>query len=86
MDFFIADDDHKIFYKPATGSYSQIFADHSTEERRHFVMGLERGLRTGYWPGGRLRARSYYEDSLKEGVAESWHFNGKIATRLLFKL
>ena len=32
----------------------------------------------------RLRARSYYKDGLKEGVAKSWHFNGKIATRRNF--
>jgi hypothetical protein len=57
--FFIADEDDELLYKPATGSYSQIFADRSTEERRHFVMGLEHGIRTRYWPGGRLRARSF---------------------------
>ena len=84
MDFFIADEDDELLYKPATGSYSQIFADRSTEERRHFVMGLEQGVRTRYWPGGRLRARSNYKDGLKEGVAKSWHFNGKIATRRNF--
>ena len=44
-------------------------------------MGLEQAVRTRYWPGGRLRARSFYKDGLKEGVAESWHFNGKMATR-----
>ena len=84
MDSFVSDDDDELLYKPATGSYSQIFADRSTEERRHFVMGLEHGMRTRYWPGGRLRAQSFYKDGLKEGVAESWHFDGKIATRRNF--
>lgn len=84
MDSFISDDDDELHYKPAMGSYVEIFADSSIEERRHFVMGLEHGMRTRYWPGGRLRARSYYKDGLKEGVAESWHFDGKIATRRNF--
>ncbi|MDC3124467.1 hypothetical protein OBB00_07100 [Gammaproteobacteria bacterium] len=84
MDSFISDDDDELHYKPAMGSYIEIFADRSTEERRHFVMGLEHGIRTRYWPGGRLRARSYYNDGLKEGVAKSWHFDGKIATRRNF--
>ena len=51
------------------------------EERRHFVMGPEHRIRAGYWPGRHLRARSLFEDGLKEGVAKSWHFNNKIATR-----
>jgi hypothetical protein len=80
VDSFISDDDDELHYKPAMGSYVEIFADRSTEERRHFVMGLEHGMRTRYWPGGRLRSRRYYSDGLKEGVAKSWHFNGKIAT------
>ena len=84
MDSFIADDDDELLYKPAMGSYIETFGDRSTEERRHFVMGLEQGVRTRYWPGGRLRARSNYKDGLKEGVAKSWHFNGKIATRRNF--
>ena len=84
MDSFISDDDDEPHYKPAMGSYVEIFADRSTEERRHFVMGLEHGVRTRYWPGGRLRARSNYKDGLKEGIAKSWHLNGKIATRRNF--
>ncbi len=86
MDSFISDDDDKPHYKPATGFYIEIFEDCSTEERRHFVMGLEQGVRTRYWPGGHLRARSFYKDGLKEGVAESWHFNGKRATRRHFTM
>ena len=84
MDSFISDDHDELHYKPAMGSYVEIFADRSTEERRHFVMGLEHGVRTRYWPGGRLRARSNYKDGLKEGIAKSWHLNGKIATRRNF--
>ena len=67
MDFFMADEDDELLYKPAMGPYSQIFADRSTEERRHFVMGLEHGMRTRYWPGGRLRGRSYYKDGNYHG-------------------
>ena len=59
VDSFISDDDDELHYKPAMGSYVEIFADSSIEERRHFVMGLEHGIRTCYWPGGRLRARSF---------------------------
>ena len=59
VDSFISDDDDELHYKPAMGSYVEIFADSSIEERRHFVMGLEHGIRTRYLPGGRLRARSF---------------------------
>ena len=65
---------------PKRGRYKN-WREKQRREWRHFVMGIEHGIRTGYWPGGRLRARSFYKDGLKEGVAESWHFNGKIATR-----
>ena len=67
VDSFISDDDDELHYKPAMGSYVEIFADSSIEERRHFVMGLEHGMRTRYWPGGRLRGRSYYKDGNYHG-------------------
>jgi antitoxin component YwqK of YwqJK toxin-antitoxin module len=86
MDSFISDDDDELHYKPATGTHIETFGDRSIEERRHFVMGLEHGVRTRYWPDGRSRARSNYKDGLKEGVAKSWHFNGKIATRRNFTM
>ena len=47
-------------------------------------MGLEQGVRARYWAGGRLRALSFYKDGLKEGVAKSWYFNEKMATRRNF--
>ena len=46
MDFFFSDEGDRPYKKPATGSYIDIFEDRSTEERRHFVMGLEQGVRT----------------------------------------
>ena len=68
---------------PKRGRYKN-WREKQRREWRHFVMGIEHGIRTGYWPGGLLRARSFYKDGLKEGVAKSWHFDGKIATRSNF--
>ena len=84
MDSFVSDDDDELHYKPAMGTHIETFGGRSIVERRHFVMGLEHGVRTLYWPAGRLRGRSTYKDDLKEGIPESWHFNGKIATRRNF--
>ena len=79
MDSFISDDDDELHYKPAMGSYVEIFADSSIEERRHFVMGLEHGMRTRYWPGGRLRARSYYKDGNYHGYEKGFDEDGNLS-------
>ena len=68
MDSFISDDDDKLHYKPAMGSYVEIFADSSIEERRHFVMGLEHGMRTRYWPGRRIPT----SNGGSQGIAIRW--------------
>ena len=55
MDSFISDDDDELHYKPATGTHIESFGDRSVEEWRHFVMGLQHGIRIRHWPDGRPR-------------------------------